>query len=126
MATERTDDIATRRLLLGLSQKRLGEMIGIDQSKVSRAEQGSLPEIAARLREALDSIERQRDSVERAEAEEFWKAAKDAPKRDRVIARLEEVARDLLVGTLREAELGNRLLDCLPKTRRKRVLSDLG
>ena len=45
--------VRLKRLMLRLSQKRLGEMIGQDQAYVSRLERGQFPEISMKTLERL-------------------------------------------------------------------------
>lgn len=120
-ADQRT--IAARRLRLGLTQKRLGDLAGFDQPTVSRAEQGrAIPEVLARLVETLTALERQREDVDRAEADRFWQAVGDAPHRARLLERIETVVDVLLDGTLADVELAQRLVDCLPEPSRRRLV----
>ncbi len=115
--------ILERRLRLGLTQKQVGDVAGCGQARVSRAERGQTQQATVLLiHETLLAFERQRETVELAQTEEFWRMVGDAPHRDRLIARIEAVARILLERTLADAGLGLRLLDCLPATVRSAVL----
>lgn len=114
--------IAARRLGLGITQTQLGELVGIDQSRVSRAEKGNAPpEIVIQLHRMLDTLEQQRILVDHAEADTFWSAVGDVPHRERLIGRLEQVTRTLMDGSIRDNGLAYRLLACLPTDVRQRL-----
>lgn len=115
--------LSARRIKLGLTQKRAGLLIGVDQPTVSRAEQGhpSVQDVAERLDRELKKLERERDKVIRVEADQFWRQSATAPGGSGIIKRLEGVARKLLEGTLSDVELAERVLDCLPKASRESV-----
>ena len=114
--------IAERRLRLGLTQTQVGAMAGCGQAGVSRAERGQTSlETILSIHQALCAVEQQRESVEWAEAEAFWRALDGAPHRDRIIGRIEAVARVLLARSLADAGLGQRLLDCLPASVRQKA-----
>ncbi|MBP2316803.1 helix-turn-helix domain-containing protein [Azospirillum soli] len=115
--------IAERRLRLGLTQTQVGALVGCGQAGVSRAERGQMSrKTIQRIHQALRAAEQQRERVEWAEAEAFWRALDGAPHRDRIISRIEAVAQVLLARSLADAGLGQRLLDCLPASVRHKAL----
>lgn len=108
-------ELRKRRLRLGLTQARAGELIGVDQGQVSRIETGKASETLTNIfYEALNALERDRQGKECAEADAFWRSAWSSPNREQIVMRIEQVARELMDTSLRGAGFADRLRACLP------------
>ncbi|HEY0838277.1 MAG TPA: helix-turn-helix transcriptional regulator [Azospirillum sp.] len=115
--------LARRRVALGLTQKRVAAMLDTDQPTVSRAEQGRPGQdaVAQRLTELYAALERERNEVARVKADTFWSKAQRLPGADSILPRLEQVAGELLDGSLNDVALGETILDCLPAASRRKA-----